>query len=132
MSTTDNPHFCNVERANYELSHLLLNIGKGESADTVKQMARAAETHAAEAHRIVVRGLEAMGHLIWVAGGNEQNEIDPGRLRGLGELVSHLARELQLLSEVEDVTYCAEVAAGVDSKSSKGKSGVAKYSGPRI
>jgi hypothetical protein len=124
--STDNPYLRNIERANYELSHLLINIGKGESADKVRQMTEAADTHAANARNTLFHGLEAVGHLIWVAGANKEQEVDPSHLQGVGDLVSHLARELQLLDEVETVTYCAEIAAGVGSKEIKGKSGVTK------
>jgi hypothetical protein len=82
FSTTDNPHFQRIERAPYELGHLLQKMPESFSAvkpETSEDclIAAAAAQHASNANQTVMNGLEALGQILFVASNNEQNEIEP-------------------------------------------------------
>ncbi|WP_154668202.1 hypothetical protein [Pseudoduganella violaceinigra] len=117
MSNVENPQFRNLDRAPYELSHLLVKIGRGDPNESLKQLTDAAEDHASNASGTLLRGLEAIGHLMMYAGTNEQaGDLGSRYVMCIGDLISHIACELQFLGEVDTVAYTAEIIAAANSK----------------
>lgn len=95
-----NSHFHNIERAPYELvvlvRHLPSNLSKLSSANNeTRKIADAAAKHASNANDTVLFGLEAIGKLIFIAGANNDHELDRGDLANLGALITHLSVEAQ-------------------------------------
>lgn len=103
----ENPRFTHIERAPYELGHLLkalppdLSSFSNLTAETA-QIVDAAAAHAYNANYTLMCGLEAIGNLMFVAGANEEYSIEKGTLAELGRLISHVAVEAQFLQETED------------------------------
>jgi hypothetical protein len=104
QSDSENPHLTHIDRAPYELGYLLRGLPadfasfKPASATAVL-MADAAATHAGNATDTLLSGLEALGNILFVAGANEENEIDKGDIASLGALIAHLAIECQFMQE---------------------------------
>ena len=101
-----NDYFKNIERAPYELGHLLKalphHLHGGLPTVELVDMASAAEIHASNACDTVMTGLESIGKLLFLAGANEEWPLEPGHLRGIGTLIQHLAVEAEF--------YCEQVA----------------------
>jgi len=100
-------HFKNINRAPYELGHLLLQLPKHYSAiDGLKQddlpVAVAAANHAENANSTVLSGLEAIGALMFSALSNEALPPTCQDLQGIASLIQHLAVEAQFLLEIHD------------------------------
>lgn len=101
-----NPHLSHLDRAPYELGHLLSQIPSTASdltaapLDTI-QKAEAALTHAQNANTAVMCGLEALGKLVFIAGACDDHTLDRNSLADLGALISHLAVEGQFLQETQ-------------------------------
>lgn len=126
MNITENPHFRNVERAPYELGHLLKQLSpafseRGEATPGDRLIAEAAMRHAENASHTVICGLEALGQVIFVAGANEENRIDGQTLASLGYLIKHLAVEAQFLHETEWTIHEELVTRDAAAKSKGGK-----------
>jgi len=121
MSTVKNPHFRNVDRAPYELSSLLTDIRKAKSVEDIKLMGEAAEQHASNCRDTLLRGLDAIGHIMIRAYGNEEDEIAPGYAMSIGELISHIACELQFHDQVGNVIDSAVCLATNKSNQAKDK-----------
>lgn len=105
-SSTENPHFHQIERAPYELGHLLLKMPPDFSmfskpSPESQLIAQAARQHAMNGSYTLLSGLEALGQCMFVAGANEENDVDKRSFRDLGCLISHLAVEIQFLHETE-------------------------------
>jgi hypothetical protein len=99
-----NPHFERVNRAPYELGHLLQRLPENFSSFSparleVIQIADAAAQHADNANGTLMRGLEALGEILFVAGANKENDIDQESIASIGELIQHIAVEAQFLQE---------------------------------
>ena len=113
----DNPFFNRIERAPYELAFLLLELPRHASDldlnnKEMVQKADAARSHAENAADGLRRGLEGLGSLMFVAGANENNELDKGTIADLGELVKHIAVELQLFQHIQEhFSYALEGGA---------------------
>lgn len=104
----DNPHLTHIERAPYELGHLLKRLpehfsafsGQTPTAD-VQLIAAAAARHAENANETVMCGLDAIGKMLFVTSQSKDWEIDPGHMASIGSLISHLAIEAQFLQETQ-------------------------------
>jgi len=105
-ATQTNPHFEHVARAPYELGHLLKKMPADFSrvnsitADD-RLIAEAAIDHARNANDTLMHGLEALGHLMFVAGTNDNSGIDSSDIASLGYLISHIAVESEFLQETK-------------------------------
>jgi hypothetical protein len=117
-----NPHFDRINRAPYELGQLLQRLPEDLSpfsptTPEVFQIAAAAAEHASNANDTLMEGMEALGDLLFVAGANQENTIDPGNLSRIGSLLQHLAVEGQFLQEtalrLRSVTSHRPVQVGV-------------------
>lgn len=128
--TKTNPHFAHIDRAPYELGHLLAKMTADFSranpltADD-RLIAEAARDHAMNGNETLMSGLEALGRIMFVAGTNDQYEVDSGHLASLGCLISHIVVEAQFLQETEwhireTLEAHDERATAKDAKSQKG------------
>ncbi len=105
-SPADNPHFKFIDRAPYELGYLLrklpvdFSISRPLTPDD-RLIAEAARSQAMNANDTLLHGLEALGQVMFVAGANEQNEVDAGHMASLGCLIGHIAVEIQFMQETE-------------------------------
>lgn len=121
MIPSKNPHFKNIERAPYEIGHLLQALPpdfahyKEQPAD-VHEIADALERHTYNAQFAVLSGLEAIGTVLFSAGTNENSGLDPQAVANLGCLVRHLAVELQYLGELEDECIALKEKRGATAK----------------
>lgn len=103
----NNPRLQNIQRAPYELGYLLRQLREGDFAkgasmgDETSQVADAIWHHAGNAQGTLIAGLEALGNLMFVAGANGEYELPDNTLAGIGPLISHIAQELQFLTETE-------------------------------
>ncbi|WP_377702126.1 hypothetical protein [Pseudoduganella sp. UC29_71] len=108
----DNPHFQNAERAPYELGHLLMalpmDFGVSTAAEEADlQKAAAARLHADNADRTILSGIEAIGQLMEMVGGQAEEKVSSHTLLSLGDLLRHMAVEAQFVRETSDnLTYC--------------------------
>lgn len=106
MINQDNPFFKSVDRAPYQLNHLLRQLPRDFSqfvpvGDEDRLIADAAHRHASNAADTIMSGLEALGHILSVAAVSKDHDVESRHLIGIGELVSHLAVQLQVLDEIE-------------------------------
>lgn len=102
----DNPHFARIERAPYEIGQLLRKLPTDFSAyapltPDSRLIAEAAQQHANNANDTLMRGLEALGNVLSIAGANQGGEASQSSLMGLGELITHLSVEAQLMQELD-------------------------------
>ena len=99
-----NPHHRNVDRAPYELGFLLKSLPAGfngfqrATPDTL-QIADSAARHAYIASSTVLCGIEAIGACLSSAIIGADVPIEAAHVRGLAELIQHLAVEAQFLQE---------------------------------
>lgn len=106
-----NPIFTHIERAPYELGHLLRALPpdfSSISAATAEDLmaAKAAQQHARNASHTVMCGLEAIGKMMFVAATNDDFDLEPNCISSLGCLIQHLAVEAQFLQETaSDLDY---------------------------
>ena len=125
-SLKSNPHFQYASRAAYELPHLLKNLphtwhAQEALTDNEKQFADAAQSHASNATDLILRGLEALGDLMVDAATSENAVLTASTIAGLGELVTHLAVEVQYLRETEyRMTGLIDAPAPAPAKSKGG------------
>lgn len=103
----ENPHFDNIERAPYELGRLLKNMPADFSSFSSAShetllMAAAAAQHASNANDALLRGLGALGKAMCVAGNSDDFELENRDISGLGELIQHLAIEMEFLRGTAD------------------------------
>jgi hypothetical protein len=107
MSALDvNPHFARIQRAPYEIGHLLKKLPVNFSAyeplaPDDRLIAEAAQQHAGNANDSLMRGLEALGEVVSMAGGNQDGEISQVLLMHLGELIAHQSVEAQFMQELD-------------------------------
>lgn len=99
-----NPHFQNIGRAPYELPYLVKSLGDVDrsailDADQAHKV-EAITSHAFNATEIVAGGLASIGHLMSMVG-NTEDEVDGCHVANLGDLIKHLAAEIEYLHEVE-------------------------------
>ena len=100
-----NPAFNNVGRAPYELGYLVKNIGEiGMDAvltDRQRNQVAAAVTHAQNSTETLLSGLESIGKMFALIGPLEER-VDGDVVTNMGELIAHLAVEVQYVRDVED------------------------------
>jgi len=96
-----NPHFNLIERAPYELAHLLENLppqhDHGQLTSDERLMLRAASDHAANYNETLLDGIEAIGHLLFSAATNKGFPLSQGTAANIGTLLSALAVQAQYL-----------------------------------
>jgi hypothetical protein len=107
MTAAQNSKFKNIDRAPYEIGHLLQALPPSfsiykEQTDDVHEIADAIERHAYNTKGTVLSGLEAIGTVLFSAGTNDNCDIDQQSIANLGCLVRHLSVELQYLIEIEE------------------------------
>lgn len=112
MNAHANQHYLNTDRPVYELGYLLKQLSPNFSAAVAPtkedtQIAQAASAHAQAASHAILAGLEALGSLLAVAGGNESDALDARGIMHLGYLVKHLAVEAQFMQEMGDSLHNA-------------------------
>jgi hypothetical protein len=99
-----NPVFNHAGRAAYELPKLLANLGNVDSGKPLTEVQRntidAIESHAFNATEFITSGMESVGRLMAIVGHGEV-QVDASVLANLGDLMMHLAVEVQHLHEVE-------------------------------
>lgn len=102
--TAQNPLFQNVGRAAYEMPGLLRLLGHPDGLTPLTneqhQIADAIESHADDAINSIASGLEAIGAVMGLVGHSE-DVLGGLHLAGMGDLIKHLAVELQHLHDVE-------------------------------
>ncbi|WP_426110420.1 hypothetical protein [Massilia sp. PWRC2] len=105
-----NPNFRHCDRAPYELGHLLLKLqpasfaaerSEAALAEHPRDAVAAVLQHAGNANDTLMHGIEALGHVLFVAAENEDCGLDMRAVRNLGTLLSHLAVEAQFLQELD-------------------------------
>ena len=98
-----NPHFNLIERAPYELAHLLENLppqhDHGKLTSDERLMLHAAASHAANYSETLLDGIEAIGHLIFSAATNKGFPLSQGTAANIGTLLSALAVQAQYLKD---------------------------------
>lgn len=102
----ENPHFTHIQRAPYEIGHLLKKLPEDFSAyrpmtQDTRLIAEAVRTHADNANNTLMHGLEALGDVLSVAGADRDGEVSQASLMCLGALITHLAVEAQLMQELD-------------------------------
>ena len=99
-----NPHYKNSDRPAYELPYLLGDLSRGSFAGPLSEdqvfLADAAQSHAYNANEALMRGIESLGHLLFIASGSEGG-LSSRHLGNLGELIQHLAVDAQHLQDTE-------------------------------
>lgn len=102
-ATERNPHFKAVDRGPYVLGHLLRELPPAHSPlnHDMRLRAEAAAQHAENGIRILTHGFKAIGTLLSLAGVSRE-EIEPSDAMSLGDLISHMAVELQFLQELDE------------------------------
>lgn len=99
-----NRYFGQVDRGPYQLGHLLRDLPKRHTpltSDTYL-MAEAAASHASNGISALLYGLDAIGHLMIVSGCGDEYEPDKRKFTALGEVIQHIAVEVQFLMELRD------------------------------
>ena len=103
---TENPHFARIERAPFEIGRLLQQMPEVFSAFSPidpedRLLGEAVAQHADNANQTLLNGIEAIGHVLQVAGNNKEWIVDADQISRLGGLIVHLAVEAQFLQELE-------------------------------
>jgi len=100
-----NPAFNNVGRAPYELGDLIKNIGEiavdAVLTETQRNQVDAAVTHAQNSTETLLSGLESIGKMLALIGPLDAR-VDGDVVTNMGELIAHLAVEVQYVRDVED------------------------------
>jgi len=112
-----NSYFNNPERASHEFGYLLRDIPQNlrdSLSDAQRLKLEAAELHALNATGTLLRGLQSVGHVMWAASQNKENEIDPHHFGNVGLLISEVALQLQLLDEFRQQVSQYELRNAVD------------------
>ena len=119
--TNTNPQFRHPGRAAYELPTLLKNLGDVSCAAALTadqhHTVDAIAAHAHDAVETITSGIESIGALMSTVG-HGAGEVAGGHFAALGNLITHLAVELQQLHQVETdmastlQSCCKRAAAG--------------------
>lgn len=100
-----NPAFNNVGRAPYELGYLVKNIGEiavdAVLTEAQRNQVGAAVTHAQNSTETLLDGLESIGKMLALIGPLDER-VDGDVVTNIGELIAHLAVEVQYVRDVED------------------------------
>jgi hypothetical protein len=102
--TTKNPQFNHAGRAAYELPKLLTNLGNVDCTVQLtpdqRNTVSAIQDHAFNATEFITSGMESIGRLMAIVGHGE-DQVQGSDVANLGDLMMHLAVELQQLHQVE-------------------------------
>ena len=103
---TENPHFARIDRAPFEIGRLLQQMPQVFSAflpidPDDRLLGEAVAQHADNANQTLLNGIEAIGHILQIAGANKDWTVDTDQVSRLGGLIVHLAVEAQFLQEIE-------------------------------
>ena len=95
-----------VDRAAYQIPHLLSRLPEHFSAQAPlaekhRPVAESAAHHASNANDTLIHGLAAIGHILMQAGLNVDGGVSGSHLARLGDLITHLAVEVEFLHELE-------------------------------
>lgn len=100
-----NPAFSNVGRAPCELGHLVKRIGEiGVDAvltDEQRDQVGAAAHHAQNSTETLLSGIESIGKMLALIGPLDER-VDGDIVTNIGELICHMAVEIQYVRDVED------------------------------
>ena len=117
-----------VGRAPYQLAHLIRQLPEDFSlyapfAEAHRPVATAVAHHASNANDTLLHGLAAIGHVLMVAGLNTDGQVDGSHLARLGDLITHLAVEMETMQVLtwairealqgEGIAKSVEMAGGV-------------------
>jgi hypothetical protein len=102
----ENPHFGQVERAPYEFFRLMREIPEDffpthPCSHHTYQKIQAAGDHAYNMRTELLRGLEALGTVVWSAANNDEQDVMPVVLGDIASLINHMAVTLQYVCEFE-------------------------------
>lgn len=105
MNLAENLKLGPVDRAPYQLSHLLRQLPAGFSAyqplsKADRPAAEAVESHANNANDTLMHGLAAIGHVLMNAALNDEGGVAPNHLARLGDLITHMAVEAEAMQEL--------------------------------
>ncbi|NHZ93620.1 hypothetical protein F2P45_32170 [Massilia sp. CCM 8733] len=106
MNLADNPGLGSVDRAPYQLAHLLRRLPADFSAyqpfpDADCATAELVARHARNANETLMHGLAALGHVMMLAGLNEEGQAASSHLARMGDLITHLAVEAETMQELD-------------------------------
>lgn len=106
MNIADNLTFGCVDRAPYQLMHLLRELPSGFSSFTPVSKTdltklKEIRNHAQNANDTLIHGLGAIGHILMTAGLNAEGAVEPSHLARLGNLITHMAVEIEGLQELD-------------------------------
>lgn len=115
MNCSENANLGRVDRAAYQLMHLLRELPAGFSSFTPVLKSdlprlREIRNHAQNANNTLVLGMGAIGHILMNAGLNSEGAVDPNHLAGLGDLITHMAVEMEGLQELDWMIRDVEAA----------------------
>lgn len=124
MNCSETAKLGHVDRAAYQLMHLLRELPPGFSSHkpvSKSDLAKLKEIrrHALNANDTLLHGLGAIGHILMTAGLNVEGAVDASHLSRLGDLITHMAVEMEGLQELDWTIRDAEAA----TLSESGKSG---------
>lgn len=103
----ENPHFKNIDRAPYEIGHLLRGMPARTPTGTMmtvdhRQQAEAATQHMSNASDTLLHGLEAIGKTLFSAAECEDYPVERSAVASIAALIQHIAVELQFLIDNND------------------------------
>ncbi|NHZ35355.1 hypothetical protein [Massilia rubra] len=106
MNLSENLNFGSADRAPYQLTHLLRQMPADFSAHRPlalmdRATAEAAAQHARNANDTLMHGLAALGHVMMLAGLNEDGQAASSHLARMGDLITHLAVEAEAMQELD-------------------------------
>ncbi|HXA48022.1 MAG TPA: hypothetical protein VNW52_10360 [Burkholderiaceae bacterium] len=125
-----NPHLKNIDRSRYELSYLLRELpsnfhGHSHATPDTLLIVEAARDHADNATNTLIHGLEAVGEVLFLAGANDEYEVNARHISSIGSLISYVANDLQFLHETKGhLSYALQrhavaVRAGLNKREGK-------------
>lgn len=101
----NNPAFNSVGRAPYELGYLVKSIGEismdAVLTDDQRNKVSAAVNHAQNSTETLLGGLESIGRMMALIGPLD-DRLDGDVVTNMGELIAHMAVEVQYVRDVED------------------------------
>ncbi|ATQ75064.1 hypothetical protein CR152_11435 [Massilia violaceinigra] len=120
-----------VDRAPYEIPYLFRRLPEHFSshsplAEADRPVAEATAHHASNASDTLIHGLAAIGHVLMQAGLNAEGRVSGNHLARLGDLITHMAIEVEFLHDLEfrlNGALGAGRQAGVNSAASTNSCG---------
>ena len=95
-----------LDRAAYQSPHLFRRLPEHFSshaplAEVNRPVAEATAQHASNASDTLIHGLAAIGHVLMQAGLNVEGGVSGSHLARLGDLITHMAVEVEFLHDLE-------------------------------